>query len=96
MQPQHDFNFESNVVLVKHAVFAAAGGLVRSITADGKHTLLRVLAGGLIGMFTGMITFCFCRHLQLSDYLTGAFTGLGGYMGTPLLDWLGKKLKQKL
>jgi len=81
------------IEVIKNAIFAAMGGIVRELANEGEHNLVRFIAGGFIGVFTGLLTYCVCKHLVVGEYFTAALVGLGGYTGVPLLDVSGRKLK---
>ncbi len=78
------------------AFFAMIGGLVRELAGEGQHTLKKFIGGALVGIFCGLVVFCFCRHFGWEGWLTGALTGLGGYMGTPLLDLISAVIKKRI
>ena len=77
------------IELVIHGLIAFMGGVVKIIT-EGQQLVMKSLttfvAGGFVGVFAGMVTYFVCRHFQIDEYLTVAFTGLAGYMGAPLLE----------
>lgn len=84
------------ICLLKHACFAAMGGLVREIANEGEHNIIKFIAGGFVGVFTGLVCFFLCKHCDASEYMTAAFTGLGGYSGAPLCELLSRRLRKWL
>ena len=85
--------------LIIHGLIAFMGGVVKIIT-EGKELVMQSLtsffAGGVIGVFAGMVTYFVCKHFELGEYLTVAFTGLAGYMGTPLLEVFSTIMKRTI
>ena len=85
--------------LAIHGLVAFMSGVVKTIT-EGQELVLksftRFLAGGLVGVFAGMVTYFVCRHFEISEHLTVAFTGLAGYMGVPLLELFSFILKRTI
>ena len=75
------------------AMFAMLGGVVREIKSSQEMTWIRFMGGAFIGMFCGIVVFCLMRHFGCDDWFTAALTSLAGYMGTPVLDLLGKVFK---
>ena len=82
--------------IVIYASFAAVGGLVREIVRPEKHTFAKFIMGAIVGVFTGLIVFCVMKYFNSGEFLTAGATGLGGYLGTPLLDYLGKVLRGRI
>lgn len=90
---------EPEISLFRHGCLALMGGLVREIVNGGaphakfSTRLIRFIAGGFVGVFVGLLVFFGCKHLNIGEYMTAVLVGLGGYVGTPLLDVAGRKLK---
>lgn len=86
--------------IAMHAIFALVGGVVHEVSHGKSVSVVKFIAGGAVGSFTGVLVYFICLHFQLGEYLTIALVGLGGYTGTPLLDilsaiakkFVGKKL----
>jgi uncharacterized membrane protein HdeD (DUF308 family) len=75
--------------IVIHGLMAFIGGIVKTITESQenvKKSFTTFAAGGIIGIFAGMVTYFICKHFAIDEYLAVTFTGLAGYMGAPLLD----------
>jgi len=82
--------------VLRSVALAAMGGLVREISSKGQHKFIHFVAGALIGAFAGVMAMYFCRFLNVGDSLTAATAGMAGYMGTPFLDWLSKRMLSKI
>ena len=76
--------------------FAATGGVVREILAERQHTAWRFLAGMIVSAFTGTVVYFLCKHFSFDEDLTAAATGIGGYIGTPMLDAIAKLIRGKI
>lgn len=85
---------EEAITFAKHAILAAVGGLVRELVKGGKHTLAGWIGGALVGVFTGFLVGLICGHYNVEPKMTWAMSGLGGYIGTPLLDLMGAIVKR--
>ena len=77
-------------------MFAAMGGLVRELVNPKEHTFFSFISGAFIGIFTGLVVYFGCKYYDVNEYLSISMTGLGGYIGAPLLDLLGKIFKGKV
>lgn len=85
----------STLELLMHAVFAALGGIVRELkNPDKKQDLVRFIAGAFIGIFVGLVVYFICKQYNTGEYITVAMTGLGGYVGTPMLDFIAWMMKK--
>lgn len=95
MNEVHEF-----LAIFKHAVLAAMGGVVREILTKPPEfqtpweKFLRFLAGAAVGTFTGVLVYFGCKHLGAGEYLTACCVGLGGYVGAPILDAGGRRLRK--
>lgn len=85
-------------LVLLHGVFAAVGGLVRVLNGSGERhlSITEYVAGAAIGVFCGMMMYFLCRSFGIDEYLTVVATGIGGYMGTPLLDLLAGAVKYRI
>jgi len=81
--------------LTQHALFAVLGGLVRELTNESHH-MVKFIAGGLIGMFTGLVAYFLLTEWAVGGRMTATLVGLAGYSGAPLLDLLSKILRRIL
>ena len=85
--------------IVINGLMAFVGGIVRELTIKDPAecvSLGRFIAGGVIGVFSGLVTFFVCKHFGIGEYLSVALTGLAGYMGAPFLDMLGMITKRMI
>jgi uncharacterized membrane protein len=86
--------------LIIHGLFASLGGVVRELKEPENDQipkkLLEFVSGGFIGIFCGLVIYFICRQYNVGEYLTVALTGLGGYLGTPALDFIAKIVKGKV
>lgn len=78
------------------ACIAGMGGLVRMFWVTQQYSLIRFFAGALTGVFCGVLAAFACKNFGVGLHLTMATAGLAGYIGTPLLDLAGEKLKKRL
>lgn len=78
------------------ACIAGMGGLVRMFWVTQQYSLLRFFAGALTGVFCGVLAAFACKNFGMGLYATMGLAGLAGYIGTPLLDLAGDKLKKHL
>jgi hypothetical protein len=73
------------VVTLLYAAFAGFGGamgyVMRSLHANEKVLLWRVVAEGSAAGFVGVIMLFLCQAMGLSAEWTGVVVGVGGWMG---------------
>ena len=87
------------VEITIHGLMAFIGGVVKIITESQdkvKQSFATFFAGGVVGIFAGMVTYFICKHFEVSEYLTITFTGLAGYMGSPFLDLFSMVAKRTI
>lgn len=86
--------------LIIHGLFASLGGIVRELKEPENDQvpkkLLEFVSGAFIGIFCGLVIYFICKQYAVGEYLTVAFTGLAGYLGTPVLDFIAKVAKGKV
>lgn len=85
-------NYDSLIAIL----LSFTGGIVRAICKEnGNKDFKTYLAEGIVGTFTGVVTW-----LLLVDSLNGAFLGglcgLAGWSGAPMLEFLSKLVRGKI
>lgn len=91
--PPSDTFFIAALKVFICGMLALLGGVVREMKSDIEMTWARFMGGALVGMFTGVVVFCIMRHYGYEDWITAGLTALAGYLGTPVLDLIGKIVK---
>jgi len=86
-------NVTTNTI-VWSGILALAGGVVHEIAHGKQKSATRLIAGGLIGAFTGIVALFACAHFNIGFNATGAIVGMAGYCGSPLLDLMGLLLRR--
>jgi hypothetical protein len=87
------------IEILIHGLISFVGGVVKIISEQNDiklQNMTRFIAGGCIGIFAGMIIYCICKELKVGEHISIAFTGLAGYMGTPILDVLSISMKKTI
>jgi hypothetical protein len=83
--------------LLINVVLSGAGGIIRKLIEYENNTKIeigtsRYIISAIISVFVGLIVFFMCKNFNVSIYLTAGLTALSGYMGSPLLDLLVRKI----
>jgi hypothetical protein len=86
--------------LVINIILSGTGGIVRKLIEQDNHPDLHVptsryIISAFISLFVGIIVFLLCKNFQVSIYLTAGLTALSGYMGSPILDLLLRKVAKE-
>jgi uncharacterized membrane protein YeiH len=86
--------------LVINVILSGTGGIIRKLIEQENNPNLRVptsryIISAIISLFVGLIVFLMCKNFHVSMYLTAGLTALSGYMGSPILDLLLRKVAQE-
>jgi uncharacterized membrane protein YeiH len=86
--------------LVINVILSGTGGIIRKLIEQENNPKLRVptsryIVSAIISLFVGLIVFLMCKNFNVSMYLTAGMTALSGYMGSPILDLLLRKVAQE-
>lgn len=76
------------VKIAMSAAFALLGGIVREATHSKTVNLVQFFWGGVVGAFSGVVVYFLCQQYHLGDNMVAALTGLAGYAGAPLLNFM--------
>ena len=93
---------EFNIIeLFLNIALASFGGIVKRLSdleknPDKMPSLAYYITGAFISLFVGIVVFFICKHFNVPQFLTAGLTALSGYLGTPVLDWLGDVAKKRL
>jgi hypothetical protein len=83
--------------LLINIILSGTGGIIRKLIEQENNEHLRIrtsryIISAIVSLFVGLIVFFLCKNFGVSPYLTAGLTALSGYMGSPLLDLLVRKI----
>lgn len=82
------------MLLAKHAMLGAMGGLVREIRTGGQCRFVKFVGGAFVAIFCALLMHYACKWQNAPESLTAVLSGLSGYVGTPLLDFCTARLRK--
>ena len=99
MNTTNGFNDAINwFYILIHFVIAFVAGSIKEINkvASNRFSFRNLISGGAVSSFVGTLTYLVCDFAGLDGRLCIVFTGVGGWLGVNLMDFLGLALKKKI
>ncbi|MDR0949769.1 MAG: phage holin family protein [Lachnospiraceae bacterium] len=83
--------------LLINVLLSGTGGIIRKLIEQENNEnhhikTSRYIISAIVSLFVGLIVFFLCKSFEVSSYLTAGLTALSGYMGSPLLDLLVRRI----
>ena len=90
-----DVGINWTLVVIHGALALVSGGMKELHKVQNKGFIFKVfVANAAVSSLVGIIFFFLLAGFELPTYLCAAFTGIAGWMGGNLMDFLGLLLKK--